>query len=84
VCAFLRGEDVLVVVAVRPAGEESEADGGPVGPGPGAGRGVAVPAGRWRGLLGGEAGGAGAGRGPTEVGSLVEGPWPGLGLYERA
>ncbi|MEA2265261.1 MAG: (1-_4)-alpha-D-glucan 1-alpha-D-glucosylmutase [Solirubrobacteraceae bacterium] len=77
VCAFLRGEDVLVVVRVR-----AGAGGGE----------VEVPAGRWRDVLGaGGVDGGGDGEpvggelagGRVAVESLVAGPWPGLGLYER-
>ncbi len=79
VCAFLRGEDVLVVVAVRP-GVEAPASQALSG----------VPAGLWRDVLGGgggEGGGgaiAGAGAAGAESGGGSDGtPWPGLGLYER-
>jgi hypothetical protein len=77
VCAFLRGEDVLVVVRVR-----AGAGGGE----------VEVPDGRWRDVLGagGVAGGGDAEPaggelegGRVAVESPVAGPWPGLGLYER-
>ncbi|MGI8803148.1 MAG: malto-oligosyltrehalose synthase [Solirubrobacteraceae bacterium] len=62
VVSFLRGDDVLVVVAVRP--------------GPHDGASTVVRDGSWHDVLRGGADGAAAV-------SLVEGDWPGLGLFER-
>jgi (1->4)-alpha-D-glucan 1-alpha-D-glucosylmutase len=69
VCAFLRGDEVLVVVLVRPAG--------PAGSGE-----IALPAGRWRDVL--RVGEGVLEGGLLEVEALgATGAWPGLGLYER-
>ena len=70
VCAFLRGDDVLVVVLVRPTGTTGGGE-------------IALPAGRWRDVLRvGE--GILEGGGLLDVQGLgATGAWPGLGLYER-
>jgi (1->4)-alpha-D-glucan 1-alpha-D-glucosylmutase len=69
VCAFTRGGDVVVVVAVRPGG---------------VGAVVSPPAGTWRDVLVGGEARAGEEDEPIWVGAAAAGPWAGLGLYERA
>jgi (1->4)-alpha-D-glucan 1-alpha-D-glucosylmutase len=65
VCAFMRGDDVLVVVVVR----EGATAGGE----------IELPAGSWRDLLRG-----GEGEDLLAAGGWrAEGPWRGLGLFER-
>jgi (1->4)-alpha-D-glucan 1-alpha-D-glucosylmutase len=87
VCAFLRGEDVLVVVDVT-ARATAGRGGSPAKPEVGVGGAldegpaVTLPAGAWRDVLGSHTNQTVA-RGPVSASRLVGGAWPGLGLWER-